>query len=93
MPQYTAIISRNFRDTRLTTPKVLLRNIKDESGDLIRDHMWVLITKVVQDILPRCGDNQSYLVTFRAKPKTYQTDGPMKTTLVKIRDAEMLHKV
>ena len=31
---YTAYITRNFRDVRTTTPKVLLLNIRNEDGQL-----------------------------------------------------------
>lgn len=88
--KYTAQISRNFRDTNLSTPKVLLRNITDEEGNLFRDHAWVALTHRIEGVLPRSGDNKSYTIEFHAKPKTYVTEGPRKNTLCKIRNITRL---
>ena len=89
---YTATISRNFREIH-TSPKVLLRNIVNEDGVEFRDHLWIPITKIIKEILPKTGDNRSYRVEFSAKECTYQTDGPVKKRLKQIRNAEILHRL
>lgn len=84
--QYTALISRNFRDINHTVPKVLLRDIRDAEGNLFRDHAWVDLIQTFNSVLPEAGDNNSYRIQFTARPKEYCTIGPIKTTLTRFRN-------
>lgn len=69
--QYTALISRNFRNIHHTVPKVLLRDIRDAEGNLFRDHAWVDMVQVFNSVIPTSGDNNSYRIQFTAKEKQY----------------------
>lgn len=84
--QYTALISRNFRDINHTVPKVLLRDIRTTDGTLFRDHAWVDMVSVFHSVIPLPGDNNSYRITFTAREKQYCTIGPVKSTLTRIRN-------
>lgn len=88
---YTATISRNFRDTTFQ-PKVLLRNVTDEQGNLVRDHMWVNLNNQLTAVLPQ-SNRTHYVITFHAKPKFYQTLGDPKLTLERVNNCSILCKV
>lgn len=82
---YTATITRNFRDVRTTTPKVLLLNIRNEDGQLFRDHCWVTVTEILEKFIPLKNHIKKTIV-FTAKIKEYQTIGPKKQTLISFKD-------
>ena len=82
--EYTAIISRNFRDTNTGDPKVLLRDVRDFEGNLFRDHCWVSKAQLTS-VIPY-GNKSSLRVSFLAKSKSYQTYGPAKDTLTSIEE-------
>lgn len=84
--QYTATISRNFRDINHIVPKVLLRDIRTSDGTLFRDHAWVDLVQIFHSVLPEAGDNSSYRIAFTAREKQYCTIGPIKSTLTRIRN-------
>ena len=86
--EYTATISRNFRDTNTGDPKVLLRNVRDYQGNLFRDHCWV--SKSLLDIVIPNTNRADCKVSFLAKEKTYKTYGPAKTTLTSIEEPILL---
>ena len=81
--EYTATISRNFRDTNTGDPKVLLRNVRDFEGNLFRDHCWVS-KSALDNVIPY--KNKSFKISFLAKIKSYQTYGPSKDTLTSIEE-------
>ena len=82
--EYTATISRNFRDTNTGDPKVLLRDVRDFEGNLFRDHCWVS-KALLLEVIPY-GNKQSLRISFLAKPKSYKTYGPSKVTLTYIEE-------
>ena len=89
--EYTATISRNFRDTNTGDPKVLLRDVRDFEGNLFRDHCWVS-KALLLEVIPY-GNKQSLRVSFLARVKTYKTYGPAKATLTSIEEPMVLkHK-
>ena len=88
---YTATITRNFRDVRTTTPKVLLLNIIDENGQLFRDHCWVTINELLEKFIP-LKNHIKKTIMFDAKIKDYQTIGPKKQTLTSFKDICLIRK-
>ena len=86
--EYTATISRNFRDTNTGDPKVLLRNVRDFQGNLFRDHCWV--SKALLDSVIPNTNRADCKVSFLAKAKVYKTYGPAKITLTSIEEPILL---
>lgn len=86
---YTATITRNFRDVRTTTPKVLFLNITNENGELFRDHCWVTITDMLEKFIP-LKNKVKKTITFNAKVKDYQTIGPIKQTLISFNNISLV---
>lgn len=86
---YIATVTRNFKDVRTTTPKVLLLNIKDDQGQLFRDHCWVVINDVLEKYIPS-RDHIKKIIEFQAKIKEYQTIGPLKRTLTSFSNVQLL---
>lgn len=93
---YTAMVSKNKRNTHTGTPTVLLRGIMDSETEY-RDHCWVRETPELHRLLENkhAGRYQgSYIIEFKAKPKTYdyQMSGQLKDTLEHITDIKVLGK-
>lgn len=88
---YTAYITRNFRDVRTTTPKVLLLNIIDENGQLFREHCWVTINELLKKFIPSKNIIKKTIM-FDAKIKDYQTRGPQKQTLTSFKDICLIRR-
>jgi hypothetical protein len=86
--EYTATISRNFRDTNTGDPKVLLRDVRDFQGNLFRDHCWVS-KSLLDSVIPR-NNRANPRVSFLAKAKQYKTYGPEKVTLTAIEEPIIL---
>lgn len=86
--EYTATISRNFRDTNTGDPKVLLRDVRDFQGNLFRDHCWV--SKSLLDPVIPTSNKANPRISFLAKAKSYKTYGPTKTTLTSIEEPIIL---
>lgn len=86
---YTAIITRNFRDVNTTMIKVLLLNIRDENGNLFRDHCWVLISKKINKFIP-LNNKYTNKIKFSAKIKEYKTIS-CKKTLCAIKKIEYIN--
>jgi hypothetical protein len=83
---YTATISRQYRDVKTGSPKVLLTNIVCNDTEGFRDHCWVTLTKELAKTVPsRCGIKA--LIEFEAEPKEYYTG---KLTLNNIKDIQLL---
>lgn len=100
--KFTAIVNQcNVRDTRISSPKILLRDImlvvqgSDEEATEFRDHCWVDIsTQLAQLIKPyQRNNNISLEVEFTANTKDYQTRGPEKQTLTKIRHITLIKAI
>ena len=88
--EYTATISRNFRDTNTGDPKVLLRDVRDYQDNLFRDHCWVS-RDLLLEVIPY--GNKSLRISFLAKVKPYKTYGLSKDTLTDIEEPIVLkHK-
>ena len=88
---YTATITRNLRDVRTTTPKVLLLDIIDENGQLFRDHCWVTINELLKRFIP-LKIHIKKTIKFNAKIKSYQTIGPKKQTLTSFKNICLIKK-
>lgn len=86
--EYTAIISRNFRDTNTGDPKVLLRDVRDFEGNLFRDHCWVS-KSLLDPVIPK-SNKANPRVSFLAKTKQYKTYGPEKATLTAVEEPIIL---
>ena len=84
-----ATITRNFRDVNTLSPKVLLTNVIFDNGETFRDHCWVPMTDKIKQFIPRTNKQKNTL-QFKAKIKDYQTIGPAKQTLSKIREIVIL---
>lgn len=89
---YTATITRNFRDVRTTTPKVLLLNIIDENGQLFRDHCWVTITDLLEKFIP-LKNHIKKKIMFDAKIKNYQTTGSKNQTLISFKNICLIKQI
>lgn len=89
---YTAIITRNFRDVRTTTPKVLLLNIIDEDGQTFRDHCWVTITDILEKFIP-LKNHIKNIITFDAKITDYRTINHTKQTLSSFENIYLLKHI
>lgn len=92
--KYTAKISRNFRDVGTGTPKVLLRSIFDQNGELFRDHAHVVITPELQKTLNCMRSNKSFIVELEADEAEYryQNSGIIKRTLTNVSRVKVLGK-
>ena len=86
--QYTAIISRNFRDVGTMSPKLLLRDVTDSYGNLFRDHCWVDLD-ALQHVVPN-SNRYSAKISFQATPKPYYSG---KHTLTSISQGKYLGKI
>ena len=88
---YTATIICTTRDVLTISPKVLLLDIKDEQGNLFRDHCWGSITDTIKPFIPH--HNQVKLrISFTADTKAYKTyeNKPEQQTLVSIDNISIL---
>lgn len=56
------------RDYGRDKPTVLLKDIRDERGELVDDHMWFNLTKGFKRLVLQEGDR----VAFDARVKSYQ---------------------
>ena len=94
MAKYTAKISRNFRDVATGAPKVLLRDIFDNNGELFRDHAHVEITPAIQKTLNCMRSNRSFIVELEAEEKeyNYQNSNTIKRTLTNVTRVKVLGK-
>lgn len=86
--QYTATVSRNFRDVGSISPKLLLRNITDSNGNLFRDHCWVELDYLAH-VVPN-SNRYSAKISFEATTKPYYSG---KHTLTAISNARYLGKI
>lgn len=80
----TAIIHRNFRDTKTMYPKVLLTDI--EGFD--RDHCWIN-QELVEQFIPR-GNKTKLKLRFECEEKQYYSG---KITLTAITNIRIVGKV
>lgn len=87
---FTAIITRNFRDVNTSSPKVLLLKVQSDS-ELFRDHCWVTISNALREFVPRKNHIKTK-ICFDAKVKEYQTLGPVKQTLISLKNIIRLSK-
>jgi hypothetical protein len=87
---FTAIITRNFRDVNTSSPKVLLLQVQNDSA-IFRDHCWVTISDTIKDFVPKKNHIKTK-ICFDAKVKEYQTYGPVKQTLISIKNIRRLNK-
>lgn len=85
--EYTALISRNFRNVDSGSPIVLLRNVTTADGIPFRDHCWVDRAALMK-ILPR--GNKSIQISFMADTKLYKVLGPEKETLTNIHTVKRI---
>lgn len=92
--KYTAKISRNFRDIATGCPKVLLRDIFDEQGELFRDHCHVEISPALAKALKCMRSNKSFIIELTADTKEYdyQNSGILKRTLTQVSRVKVLGK-
>lgn len=79
--KFTAVLTSNRRDIKLSTPKVLLLNVYSE-GKLYRDHLWIDIVKRIDPFIPATG---KVLIEFTAKKIIYESSEGKKRGLEKLR--------
>lgn len=93
---YTAMVSKNKRNTHIGTPVVLLRGVMTEDTEF-RDHCWVRETPELFKLLETKHASRyqgSYIIEFKAKEKkyNYHMSGNMKDTLDHICEVKVLGK-
>lgn len=95
-----AKISKNFRDIKTTSPKVLLRIDKVQSDNFDRDHTFVPINKELRRVLQKIKGNASVLIEFEADEISYkdhrksiQGIDASKLTLTNIRNVQINGRV
>ena len=90
--KFTAKISRNFRDVATGCPKVLLRDVFDESGETFRDHCHVEISPALARTLKTMRSNKSFIIELDAEPLSYnyQNSGVFKQTLTAVSRVKVL---
>ena len=91
---YTARLTGNKRDTWTISPKVLLLDIKEIGfTQQFRDHCWVKITKQLEEVIPRNGNNRPIYIQFSAKKKLYMRRGVEEAlTLSAVKNIKILTK-
>ncbi len=83
---YIAKISRQFRDVKTGSPKVLLTDVICDETEGFRDHCWVTLTEDLDRLVPsKCGIKRA--IEFNAEPREYCTG---KLTLSNIKDVQLL---
>ena len=95
-----AKISKNFRDIKTTSPKVLLRIDKVQSDNFDRDHTFVPLTSNLKKVLQTIRGNASVLIEFEADEVSYkdhrksiQGIDASKLTLTNIRNVKIIGRV
>lgn len=95
-----AKISKNYRDVKTSSPKVLLRIDQVQSETFDRDHTFVPLTANLRKILQTIRGNGSILIKFEADEVSYkdhrksiQGIDSSKQTLTNIRNVKILGRV
>ena len=95
-----AKISKNFRDIKTGSPKVLLRIDQVQSDTFDRDHTFVPVTACLTKVLKTIRGNASILIEFEADETSYtdhrksiQGINSNKLTLTNIRNVKILGRV
>lgn len=90
---YTArIVPYKRRDTKTTTPKVLLEQITTIDGDLFRDHCYVNINTTVEKTLNCMRPNKCFIVEIKAVTVQYLRRGIEPAESLSIRSIKVLGK-
>lgn len=95
-----AKISKNYRDTKTSSPKVLLRINQVQSDTFDRDHTFVPLTANLKKVLQTIRGNASILIEFEADEALYtdhrksiQGISSNKQTLTNIRNVRIIGRV
>lgn len=84
-----ATTGRNFREVGTLSPKVLLNNLTDIDGNILRDHCWVELTDDLLKLLPTKSNKIKVTIEFEAVIITYGND---KLGLKKLSNIRKLTK-
>ena len=95
-----AKISKNYRDVKTSSPKVLLRINQVQSDTFDRDHTFVPLTANLKKVLQTIKGNGSILIKFDADETSYkdhrksiQGIDSSKQTLTNIRNVRIVGRV
>ena len=98
--EIVAKISKNFRDVKTGSPKVLLRIDQVQLDTFDRDHTFVPLTANLKKVLQTIRGNGSILIKFEADEKSYtdhrksiQGIDSNKQTLTNIRNVKIIGRV
>lgn len=95
--QVTALMSRNLRDVKTQSPKVLLRLKGCQSETFDRDHTFVPLEGPILRTYNRIKGNKSVIVTFECEEIEYvnhRMTGPeTKKTFTNIRNVKVIGTV
>ena len=93
----TAMMSRNLRDVKTHSPKVLLRLRGVQSETFDRDHTFVPLRGPLRKIYDNIKGNKSVLIEFDCEETdyvNYRQDGPAtKKTLTNIKNVKVIGTV
>ena len=93
-PTYVAICTGMKRETHLPIPKMLLLDVQDSNGNLIREHMWVRVCKRLKKIAPQAHDKNKVKITFTGREEQYlSTEGGTKTTIKHLRNIKIIKDI
>lgn len=95
----TALMSKNLRDVKTGSPKVLLRlkGVQSESETFDRDHTFVPLTGSLLKVYNSIQGNKSVIISFECEEAEYTNHrdiGPAtKKTLTNIRAVKVIGTV